>query len=125
MDDQEIVAKADAAIEAENYSEAVALLKPLVDRDNPKAMNSMGLLYQHGLGVPRDVQAAIALFEKAVTLGNGYAAHNLGTLYAIAGLDGQPEPGLSKRWYLRAHELGAVVAPESWYESLRQEGDSH
>jgi TPR repeat protein len=121
MEDREIVAQAEAAIEAEDYELAVKLLEPLVLIEHPSAMSTMGLLLQHGLGVPLDVSKAISMFERAAALGNGYAAHNLGTLYAVGGAQGLRDLELSRRWYLKARDLGLVVASDSWYESLREE----
>jgi TPR repeat protein len=125
MSDQELVERAQAAIAIDDFPQALELLSPLVQNKNTAAMTAMGLLLQNGMGVRRDISKAVALLEEAARLGDGYAAHNLGTLFAIEGPNGSPEPALSRYWYLRAYDLGAIVAAESWYSDIRAmaEGD--
>jgi TPR repeat protein len=114
VSDQVLVERAQAAIALDDFARAIALLSPLVERKCTAAMNLMGLLLQHGMGMPQDIPKAISLLEEAATLGEGAAAHNLGTLFAMEG-----KATLGHYWYLRAYDLGAIVAPESWYSDMR------
>ena len=56
----------------------------VVEEGNIDACSKVGILYQLGLGVERDVTKAIDLLTSAAEKGNGEAAHNLGTLFLSA-----------------------------------------
>ena len=104
------------AIDRQDYTEALRLLRPLAEAGNAKAQNNLGTLYQLGLGIKLDLNEAITWFKKAVDQGEGSAAHNLGTIY-ITGLPGIPfNEDESKKWYRKARELGFEVADQKWYE---------
>ena len=103
-------------IETGDYQEAFELLIPYAEAGDPVACSKVGVLYQLGLGVQRDIEKAIKFLTTAAEKGNGEAAHNLGTLYLSAEPDFPNEPDKSKFWYKRAKELGFVVAQNDWYE---------
>ena len=69
------------AIDRQDYEEALRQLRPLAESGNAKAQSSLGVLYQLGMGINRDLQEAIKWFKLAVDQGEGIAAHNLGTIY--------------------------------------------
>jgi TPR repeat protein len=65
----------------------------------------MGFLYEHGLGVERDVGEAERWLIKAANQDNPVAWNNLGTLYLGVGKTED-----ARRCYARAAALGLDVA---------------
>lgn len=91
--------EAQAAFAAEEYERAAALLKDWAERGDVEAQGFLGMVYfVRGL-----MNEAIHWLTKAADLGDGLAAHNLGTLY-LACDPRQPEE--AKKWYQLAYELG-------------------
>ena len=78
--------------------------------DSVRAIEVFGLMLQFGLGVERDVSGAVRMFERAVALGSGVAAHNLGTLYQTCGGSEVINYKTSNEWFAKAIELGFSVA---------------
>jgi len=110
------IEEANQAFSAQEFSRAHEILRPLVERSIPGALGLLGAAYHLGLGVERNGPKAVELLLKAVELGDGVAAHNLGTLYAtgLPGIESNAE--LSKHYYRKAKELGAQFAIDSFYE---------
>jgi len=108
--------EANAAFSAMEYSQALDILKPLVESAIPGALGMLGVAYQLGLGVTRDGQKAVEILLKAVELGDGTAAHNLGTIYVTGMPDIEANHELSKKFYRKAKEMGAQYAPDSFYD---------
>ena len=100
----------------EKYEEAFHILLPIAEGGNAEAQTKVGVLYQLGLGVERNVKNAFYWLEKAAKQGVGEAAHNLGTLYLTCEPDKPSNPEESKVWYSKAKDLGFIVAPDEWYE---------
>lgn len=110
------VQKAVEAFEDENYKLAVSILEPLCAANSPDALSLQGVCYQLGLGVECNGPKAVSLLERAMCLGKGEAAHNLGTLYCtgLPGVEANPEK--AKAYYQQAKAMGAQVADDSFYE---------
>lgn len=70
-----------AAFERGHYSTAARAWRKLALQGHPEAENALATLYQDGLGVPRDTEEAIRLFESASGHGLTIAKHNLGLIY--------------------------------------------
>ncbi len=117
MDDtNEILLEAAEAFASEKYNMALSLIEPLVKNENASAIGMLGLAYQQGFGVETNGNKAIELLERAVAMGDGTAAHNLGTIY-ITGMPGiERNPEKAKELYRLAKEYGAQFADDSWYE---------
>ena len=64
-------------------------------------MNSIGVMYQKGQGVPVDYREAMRWYKKAVEFGNGTAPYNIGVLYE-RGLGVQVDREEARRWYAKA-----------------------
>ena len=64
----------------------------------------MGVLYERGQGVARDLTQAKLWYERAANAGNAKAMHNLAVIHT--GAVGQPDYALAARWFLAAAELG-------------------
>ena len=74
--------------------------------DVPGAIALYGVMLQLGLGVERDLTESVKVLSKAFRLGDGVAAHNLATIYAMG--EGPIEKDLtkSKMYYQKAKEMG-------------------
>ena len=70
-----------AAFERGHYSTAARAWRTLAEQGHAPAENALATLYQDGLGVPRNIQEAIRLFESASGHGLTLAKHNLGLVY--------------------------------------------
>jgi len=66
---------------------------------------SEGLRFEHGEVVPKDIQKAIELFERASEKGNADAMYTLGVLYE-KGEDVPKDINQAIKWYRRASEKG-------------------
>jgi uncharacterized protein len=69
--------------------------------ENSLAMNSIGVMYQKGQGVPVDYREALRWFRKAVEFGNTTAPYNIGVLYE-RGLGVPVDREEAHRWYAKA-----------------------
>ena len=110
------IAEASEAYSKEKYEEALAILQPLVDIQVSEALSLLGIMYQIGDGLPRNLQKAVTLLTQACELGDGTAAHNLGTIYAMGEEDIEKDFDKSRMYYRKARELGAQHAPDEFYE---------
>jgi len=117
MDDTlEKLEEASVAFSEENFALALEILEHLVARSVPGALGMLGIAYQLGLGVERNGQKAVELLLKATELGDGTAAHNLGTIY-VTGMPGiEANKELSKKFYRKAKEMGAQYTDDAFYE---------
>src|SRR5260370_1419165 len=71
-----------AAYDRGNYATALLLWRPLAEQGDASAQYSLGVMYDHGQGVPRNYSEALAWFRKAAELGHAGAQYNLGAMYA-------------------------------------------
>jgi TPR repeat protein len=70
-----------AAIGAEDYDAAIALLVPLAEDGHPNAQYQLGALYAAGRGVAQDDAAALRWFRGAAEQGFAPAQFNLAAMY--------------------------------------------
>lgn len=78
---------------------------PLAQAGDPVAQNSLGALYDHGLGVQEDNWEAARWYEMAAQQGLPLAMRNLANQYATG--HGIPyDLDLARQWYQRAADLG-------------------
>lgn len=70
-----------AAFARGNYVRAAALLVPLAQRGDPRAMTTLGYMYDNGFGVPQSYDAAVELYIEAAERGEPAAQHLLGLSY--------------------------------------------
>ncbi len=115
-DNESILNKGLKLLEKEEYIDAFRCLLPLAEKGNPEAQANIGLMYQMGVGIDRDIRSAVKWLSVAAENGRGDAAHNLGTLYLTCEPELPISQEKSKYWYNKAKELGFVVAPDDWYD---------
>jgi TPR repeat protein len=79
--------------------------KAMAEKGHPKAQHVLGMLYQNGLGVEKDIKKAIYWLEKAAEQGLKEAESYLGHLY----LDGkvvEKDVDKAEKWLLSAAKHG-------------------
>ncbi|MBN2733179.1 MAG: sel1 repeat family protein, partial [Balneolaceae bacterium] len=59
-----------------NYSEALPLMEKAADNGDGQALYYLGLVYQYGRGVEKDMQQARMHYEKAAAKGHDEAMNN-------------------------------------------------
>ena len=69
----ELLARADGAVARGAYEDALAILKPLAEKQNSRAMVKLANLHLDGKGVERSDQEALRLFSRAASRGDGEA----------------------------------------------------
>ena len=95
-------------VDADNELELRALIDASA-RGDSHAQTTLGLAYELGHGVERDVLRAGHLFRQAAEAGVARAQYALGLLYEL-GLGMEPRPELAKPWYERAALQGYEAA---------------
>jgi TPR repeat protein len=72
-------------MEGIDYKQAIYLFLKAAEHGNADAMNYLGMMYEHGLGVPQDYGQAMQWYRKAAWHGNEWAQCNLHRLYDLVG----------------------------------------
>jgi TPR repeat protein len=92
-----------------DYPTALALLVAGADRGDPRAEFFLGILYESGTGVTKDVEKAARFYRLSAAQGLAPAQNNLGSLYATGDGVAQDLPEAMK-WWMLAAEQGLPVA---------------
>ena len=69
------------AYQTEDYATALREWTPLAEQGDAEAQFSLGVMYEHGQGVPQDNKAAVKLYRLAAEQGVAKAQFNLGVMY--------------------------------------------
>ena len=64
-----------------DYTTALRLLAPLAEQGQPRAQNALGLMFNHGNGVSKNITEALKWYRKSADQGYAKAETNLGYLY--------------------------------------------
>lgn len=88
---------------------ALAAWLPAAEQGNVEAREIVGEIYERGLGVAPDFEAAARWYRLAAEAGSRRAQVNLGHLYE-RGLGVAKDPDAALEWYARAAGKGALVA---------------
>lgn len=98
---------------AGNYETAASHFKLSTSHQNIKATFNLGLLYENGLGVKKDMKSAMKLYELASKKGHSKAIFNLGVFYA-QGLGGiEKNFQQARKLFEQASVLGNTDAIEA------------
>ncbi|OFW82823.1 MAG: hypothetical protein A2018_00250 [Alphaproteobacteria bacterium GWF2_58_20] len=89
-----------------DYPSAIAAWRPLASAGDAAAQANLGILYEQGLGVEKDMAEAAVWYEKAAQNGNLEAQFHIGMLYAVG--QGIPQD------YTKAY---------TWFETAASRGD--
>ncbi len=101
--------EAAAAFAAGDYAKALQETRPLAEKGDPRSQYGMGVLYENGYGVAKDLKLAAAWYLKAAKQGNTDAQYNLGAMYEH-GLGMPVNYPEAARWYRPAAEQGDIDA---------------
>lgn len=69
------------AYRAGNYASAFKNLMPLAQKKDRRAMYLLGVMYEHGQGVARDLPMAAAWYQSSADAGYAPSQYNLGRMY--------------------------------------------
>ena len=100
--------RANTLYDNKQYSEAVTIYQKLMNQGYAKAFNSMGLCYNYGHGVKKDLQKANELYVQSANKGYVRGMTNIGNNYQ----NGEGvEVDLTKaaEWYCKAAEQGDSI----------------
>jgi len=101
--------EAAAAFAAGDYNKAFNETRPLAEKGDPRSQYAMGVLYENGFAVPKDLQQAAAWYLRAAKQGNTDAQYNLGAMYEH-GVGMPVNYAEAARWYRPAAEQGDIDA---------------
>lgn len=93
----------------DDYAGAVDKFKVAAANGNPLAMNSLGVMYDQGLGVKQDYAESRIWYQVAIDSGSQDAFYNLGVLYAD-GNGGVVDTERAQELLGKACELGDTEA---------------
>jgi uncharacterized protein len=94
---------------AQQYGDALPLMRVAADAGSVAAMTSLGNMYVDGRGVAKDEAEAMRLYRRAADSGNAAAINNLGSMYQVGGGVVQDD-AVAIRLYRKAAELGLPIA---------------
>ncbi len=101
-----------AAFEAEDYTNAFRLLKPIADLGDAEAQCIVANMYHLGLGLERNVLEAVRWYQKSAIQGYGVASNNLGGIFAIGDRDIAIDRIEAEKWYQKAKNQGFLHSPD-------------
>jgi len=102
-----------------DYATALKGFRLLAVQGNKDAQADLGIMYENGYGVSKDLHEARRWYRKAAEQGNPKAQYNLGVMYA-KGTGGPQDYTEAVKWYRKAAEQGDASAAfnlGSMYES--------
>ena len=94
---------------AGDYKTAYDFATPLASEGNPEAENLLGMMYELGKGVPKNLKKSYAFYRKAAEQGDKYAQYNLAVSYD-SGTGTTQNYHEAIKWFRRAAEQGASFA---------------
>ena len=101
--------KARAAQQRGDYATALALYHALAEQGDALAQDSLGVLYEHGLGTRKSHAEAIKWYRRAAAQGDREAQNNLGVMHEHG--HGVPrDPAAAVQWYRMAAAQGDTNA---------------
>jgi TPR repeat protein len=109
----------EAALARDDYPAALGLFLHAATFGQTEAMNNIGLLYEVGLGTPKDEAEAMRWFRKAADAGNTTALVYVGNMYKFG--EGVPaDPAEARRWFTKAGDAGNLLAIDALLGMIRQ-----
>jgi S1-C subfamily serine protease len=100
---------AQAAQQRGDYAAAFQACKAEADTGEARCQNDLGVLYERGLGVVKDLAEAVRLYRLAAAQGLADAEQNLAAAYQF-GRGVQKDDAEAAHWYRLAAEQGAPAA---------------
>lgn len=101
-------AGADAA-QRKDFETALKEWMPLAEAGDERAQYNIGLMYEHGRGLPADPVQALRWYQRSAEGGAVPAQHNLGTMYA-SGIAGKKDLVEAYKWFHIAAIAGFALS---------------
>ncbi|XP_052894614.1 uncharacterized protein LOC128301964 [Anopheles moucheti] len=97
-------------LELGDFDSAVSHLKLGTSHRHAGAAFNLGICYEQGYGMPKDMHMALECYQQAAEQGHPQAIYNVGVFHArgYAGL--HPSRSMAKKYFLAAAELGLEEA---------------
>lgn len=86
-----------------------ALIQRAAEGGDVSAQHELGMMYEHGLGMPKDQQAAIFWYTSAAQSGSEHAQYKLAGMYESGHVVGQ-DYAIALKWLRKAAEAGLAEA---------------
>ena len=109
IDTQDNRAKGYEAYWAADYETALRLFMPFARQGDAEVQCAVGSMYQLGLGVEVDCQAAMEWYLKSGRQGYGLAYNNLASMYVTGCANLEPDAEQAGTYYRKAAENGFRV----------------
>ncbi len=126
-----------------DYAAAIKEWQPLAKSGDANAQHNLGLIYQYGYGVKKDLVKAAVLYRKAAEQGDTSSQIKIGLAYE-EGLGVKKDASKAVEWYRKAaeqgdakgqlflgiaYEVGQSVPKDaaeavSWYRKAAEQGDA-
>ena len=119
-DDDITLASGLAAFEAKHFARAIKILSPLIDKGNAEAMYRCAIIYQNGLGIHANEDAALRLMSAAAEQGHALAQHGLGFMY-MQGECVTRDGERAVEWFSKAAEQG-LAGSQTTLAMIYEEG---
>jgi len=101
-----------AAFEAEDYTNAFNLLKPIAKQGDAEAQCIVANMYHLGLGLERDVSEAVKWYEKSAEQGYGVASNNLAGIFTMGDKGIAIDQVEAEKWHQKAKEQEFLQFPD-------------
>jgi TPR repeat protein len=89
-----------------HYAAAKRIWEALDQRDFGEAAFNLGILHEDGLGVPRNIDRALAYYRRGATLGSPKAMFRMGLIYWLGAPGVAVDRGEGRRYLSMAAEAG-------------------
>jgi TPR repeat protein len=100
-----------------HYPQAVATLRPLAEAGDPYAQFTLGVMYDDGIGLPRNFSLALLWYKRAAAQGLADAQYMAGRFYGN-GRGVRQDPAAALFWFELAaaggHPLAANLRDQHW-----------
>ncbi|MBW4650256.1 MAG: sel1 repeat family protein [Kastovskya adunca ATA6-11-RM4] len=101
-----------AAFEAEDYTNAFKILKPIAERGDAEAQCIVANMYHLGLGLERAVLEAVEWYKKSAEQGYGVASNNLAGIFMMGDQGIAMDRAKAEKWVQQAKEQGFLHAAD-------------
>ncbi|MGJ8673517.1 tetratricopeptide repeat protein [Rubritalea sp.] len=98
-----------AAFEAGNPQLAATEFRTAAEKGDADCQFNLALMYEQGMGIPKDEKEAVVWYRKSAELGNSNAQFNLGVLYEH-GRGTAVDFAQANQWYRKASVQGDALA---------------
>lgn len=101
-----------AAFEAEDYTNAFKLLKPIAEQGDAEAQCIVANMYHLGLGLEKNILEAVEWYEKSAKQGYGVASNNLAGIFLMGDRGIAMDRAEAEKWFQKAKEQGFLHVPD-------------